>query len=278
MAETASRFQPMESVVESIRSRGHAAASVGPYVVGVADQAALESPARLAAYIRENAGTANVVLFTRGRDGSYNEVASHDEITSRAGRIESEQMRIRPIEGRHEASEQPAPQRRAQIRSLVFDFRLDDESLNTVSSAVNRNLDMVLDHNAPADVQRLLGFEGLLERYGFRKAGHISVRIDLDAVRAAGIEVDEAAVERDLRTNPAAVLSHFAGLGVSGAVQITQSEGTAWSERQAGAPLTVQEFTEFVGMVDAARRFAEQRLNAGEGSLAPGRLTGYAER
>ncbi|MEW6721873.1 MAG: hypothetical protein AB1324_01280 [Candidatus Micrarchaeota archaeon] len=276
MAERQLRSQSVDKAVEIIRLSGLIPARVGPYIVGVADRSAYESPRALAAYMRENAGTPNLMLFTTGRDGVFNPVQAREEILGRADRIESERKRIQPLGSPRTATPRRTGERH-MLRALSFEFRLDDSRLSAVSDEVNRNLEAILSRDASPEVQRLLGFEGLLERYGFRKAGHLSISIDLEAVRAAGHQVDERAIERDLRSNPTAVLSHFAGIAPQ-AVRITQSEGTAWSERLPGEELTLAEFTEFVVLLDTARKFAEERLGNEAGSLAPGVLTGRAER
>jgi hypothetical protein len=292
-----SRFQSLDSVVASMRSQDLIPVRVGVYVIGVADRSALESPSKLAEYLRNNAGTSNVLFFTTGRDGSYNQVAATDEVLSRASRIESEQMRIRPFlsatvprreeaaaaqQQTHAAAPQPAPaqaespQEEGQhARALTFEFRLDAQNLSLLSNAVNNNLDAILSPDSPPQVQRLLGFESFLDRYGIRGGGYISIRIDLEALRADGHVIDEAAVERDLRANPAAVLTHFLSLGVEGAVQIVQTEPAAGGMRPAGTQLSTAEFSDFVNLVSAARSFAETRLASGP--IIPARISGHAE-
>jgi hypothetical protein len=108
------RFQDKDAVLELFKSRGLTAVSVGPYLIGVADASALSSPEKLADYIRDNLGNRdNLIFFTKGRAaGTYNQVASHSEILSRAGRMEEEHMRIRTLSKEVPVrEEQPIPVR-----------------------------------------------------------------------------------------------------------------------------------------------------------------------
>jgi hypothetical protein len=64
MPMTVARFQTLDNVIDLISGRNLTPVRAGPYIIGVADPSVLESPARLAQYIRQNVGTPNISSWT----------------------------------------------------------------------------------------------------------------------------------------------------------------------------------------------------------------------
>ncbi len=136
-------------------------------------------------------------------------------------------------------------------RALVFDYYVNAESF---SGAVNNNLDKIL--TGDPEIQRLANLDSFLDRYGIRGGGHLSIRVDLDAIRAAGITVDEDTLEQGLRTNPAGVLGVFLSRGLGDYIQISQTGGAAGGQRPPGTSLDVAEFLSFNSLLNTAGQFA----------------------
>ncbi|MEW6035842.1 MAG: hypothetical protein AB1529_04475 [Candidatus Micrarchaeota archaeon] len=125
-----------------------------------------------------------------------------------------------PAQEQQQAPQETEEESGHHARALVFEYRVNADSF---TGAVNNNLDKILAGGS--DIQRLANLDSHLDRYGIRGGGHLSIRIDLDAVRAAGITVDEELLEQGLRTNPAGVLGTFLNRDLGGAIQITQTGG-----------------------------------------------------
>jgi hypothetical protein len=179
----------------------------------------------------------------------------------------------------HAEEQQAAPREQAEegmhAGMLAFGYRVNAGGMEQATHAVNNNLDAIMNSTDPK-VQALIGFDGMMDRFGVRAGGGISISINLDMLREKGFEINEEQVGRDLQQNPVAVLSHFLSLGIPEAVEIRQTGAAAGGMRPAGTQMEISEFTQFVSMLDTARKFAQEHQEDNTRVAAMGNISGHA--
>jgi len=222
----------------------------------------------------------NSAVAQRGQPRTFREEAESEAAVPVARReTRSFQEEARAAETRAEEArpqtQQPAEEG-MRARMLVFEYRVNAGNMEQATHAVNNNLEAIIN-STDARVQALLGFDSMMDRFGIRAGGGISISINLDLLRERGFQIDEERVGQDLQQNPVAVLSHFLGLGIPEAVEIRQTGAAAGGMRPAGTQMDMGEFTQFVGMLDTAKSFAQEHRGKDEARVASlGNISGHA--
>lgn len=219
-----------------------------------------------------------------GRGGAIGGQHVAAQLVREARQAAEEEVPARPAP--EESQEAPAAEEAGlHARALVFRFGLGRD-FNAIANAINNNIDFVMNYEDraakgnPRVYEGLMALDQYLDRYGLRGGGHIEIRIDLEKIRAAGYAIDEERVGEALRTNPEAVLRHFAGLGVEGAVEIVQTGGAAGGLRPPGTRMEASELLQLMGMMrlaeEACAKIAQQGNERQPRMLAYG-ISGHAQ-
>ena len=190
-------------------------------------------------------------------------------------------------QAQQQAAPQPAPvpvqeEQGLHARALTFQFDVNTGAVENAMQIIGSDFSRV----STDQMWAYTTMENLLIKYGYRAGGHIEIRIDLEAIRrhleGQGQTLDDADIERRLRSNPSELFTTLATIGVEPSpVQIWQ---TASNEglRPAGTDITLSEFAGFVSALgrirSAAVTVAEAQATGQPTRVASlSNMRGYAE-